>query len=90
MICHDVYAGTNIPLGQSESRPDPEAGPKGILMPANKHIKRGLVLKLLMRVFSWRPCNPGTHRYPQVGFNFISVQVWAILLEYSDQLPGFE
>ena len=33
---------------------------------------------------------PLDSRYTQFGFNFISVQVWAILLEYSDQLPGFE
>ena len=46
--------------GQSESRPDPEAGPKGILILAYRNIKTGLVLKLLMRAFSWHPWTPGT------------------------------
>ena len=42
------------------TRPDPEPGPKGILMLAYRHIKWGLVLKLFMGAFSWRTWSQGT------------------------------
>ena len=40
-----------------------------------RHIKWGLVSKLLQRVFSWHLDS----RYTQVGFNLISVQVFLAL-----------
>ena len=50
LVC--TLAPTSL-QGQSESRPNPDAGPKGILVLTHRPIKLGLISKLLMRAFSW-------------------------------------
>ena len=53
--------------GQPETRPDPEAGPKGILMLAYRHYQVGTRFEALAFLYP---------RYTQVGFNSISVLVF--------------
>ena len=60
-----MLAQTSL-YGQTESRPDTEAGPKGIMVLAYRHIKRGLVLKLLKRAFSRHPWIPGILKFDSI------------------------
>ena len=65
-----VYASNNIPLGQPESRPDPEAGPKG--SPCNS-LKTYLVGALDGLEAPDESVFVAPFRYTQVIFNLISV-----------------
>ena len=63
--------------GQPESRPDPGAGPKGILMLAYRDIKWGLISKLLMRAFSWHPWIPRTLKLDSIP-SLIKCATWLL------------
>ena len=52
-----LYGSSKIPFWPALSRPDPEAGQKGILELPYSYIKRGLISKLWMSPFSWHPQN---------------------------------
>ena len=59
LICLSRPASRSLE-GQSETRPEPEAGPEELLVLAQRHINGVLIWKLLMRAFLWRPWIPGT------------------------------
>ena len=62
-------------MGQPDSRPDPEAGFKGILVLADRPIMGGAHFEALYEGVPLVPLEP---RYTQSEFNLISVQVCLI------------
>ena len=73
-----VWADNLVPFyGQPLDQVWRVAGPKGIMVLAQRHMKRGLVhFEALIEGVLMAPLDP---RYTQVGFNLISVQVWILL-----------
>ena len=72
------------------ARPDPEADPKGILMLAYRHIKWGLVSKLLQRALSWHPWIPGSLKLDSILSLFKCAKCYLDGQEDTRDVPGLD